>query len=188
VWRTAAHPRDIEEAEDLAAMALASAATRREAARSLRLQSGVAAGLLETALRLVSRAGPLSERSNANNWQVVRERGHPRARYARAVESQRLVCADYPLYSAYLNTLGVGLLRLGEYEEALAVLERADELNRPPARRNHPASDRAYIALCLFELGQRGRARAMIEELRDQIDEPGFSMQAFEEAADRLSR
>ena len=69
-----------------------------------------------------------------------------------------------------LNTLGIGLWRLGEYGQARDLLEEADRLNQGQGyQRSH---DRIPLAACLVALGEPERARALLEEAEEALEDP----------------
>jgi hypothetical protein len=61
--------------------------------------------------------------------------------------------------------------RLGRYQEALATLMRADELNQA-AQGGHAPADLAFLAMALYQMGEKDRAQASLNQLSETMQKP----------------
>lgn len=85
--------------------------------------------------------------------------------YRDALRLAELATKEIPDDAAVLNTLGVAQLRAMRFDEALATLQQADELNREQQAYNR-AGDLLFLAMCLHELGRGSEARSSLDEAR----------------------
>jgi Flp pilus assembly protein TadD len=76
-----------------------------------------------------------------------------------------------------LNTLGVAQYRVGEYGDALKTLSRSDELHRNKTGQSS-CYDLAFLAMTQQRLGQREEARAMLQRLRELMQQPALAADA----------
>ena len=72
-------------------------------------------------------------------------------------------CRLAPARGKYQTGLGVAQYRVGQYKDALASLERAEQLNQ-----DSPV-DLAFLALTQCQLGQEQQARATLVRLRESL-------------------
>ena len=166
--RTRVHVSQFRQAKELADRVPAGPAAKATGLRELRSDPSLAPGVRWAAIQHLRRRPESYAAMNEDNWIVVRRAGRPRSEYARAVREQRLVCEARPWNAFFLHTLGVGLLRLGEYEEALETLELAYEKNVEGAWSPRHGDEQLSMAICLFHLGEQERAHETFEKaLRD---------------------
>lgn len=88
--------------------------------------------------------------------------------------------------SSFMNTWGVALYRTGDFDRAVAILERSDELNSSATGESHPA-DLAFLCMAHHRRGETEKASALFEELDERMKLPAFQADAeslgfFEEA------
>jgi tetratricopeptide (TPR) repeat protein/tRNA A-37 threonylcarbamoyl transferase component Bud32 len=124
----------------------------------------VLTGLADRGPEFEARLGELNE----FGWGVAIRPGGAAEGYARALAALELVTGLDPENAAALNTAGVLLYRVGEWERAMEVLVRSAELNSGGRSVSHP-TDTAFLALCAHELGLAAEARRWSEELREGI-------------------
>jgi hypothetical protein len=100
-------------------------------------------------------------------WQSVRYPGADRSVHLQAVRFGEAACQLEPNNRFFVNTLGVAHYRLGEYQRALELLMRCEEINKSllaPAQ----AVDLAFLAMTHHKLGHSDAARAAVERLRQR--------------------
>jgi len=140
---------------------------------------------VEQQLRSLGNAPPGA--LNTAAWNLAKQARRSAPEYARAERLARAASAAEPADAYYCNTWGVALYRTGRFAEAIAVLERADQLNRAAERPYARPSDQLFIAMCQFRLGQRDTARTTIEGLRATIERLGDAeLVAFLEEAEQM--
>ena len=93
---------------------------------------------------------------------------------------------------SYLNTLGAAQYRVGQYEAAMKSLTRSDELNTKQLGQSHPV-DVAFLAMVQHKLGHKDQARALLDRLRENMEQPQFSKDdeakaLLKEAEDQIDR
>ncbi len=71
----------------------------------------------------------------------------------------------------HLRVLGVAQYRVESYEDALATLTRAEEMNTASGKGRHPA-DVAFLAMAHFQLGHIGESQVELASLRELIQDP----------------
>jgi hypothetical protein len=96
---------------------------------------------------------------NNDSWYTCSDLGRTDAEYQRALIQAEQACALEPS-GTYLNTLGVAQYRVGLYEEALATLKKADELN------GGIPEDIAFLAMLHHRLGDDSKAQKELNRLR----------------------
>jgi hypothetical protein len=106
----------------------------------------------------------------------------PAACYRQALSQAEMACSLAPENGLYLTNLGMAQYRLGNYQEALRTLTRAERLNTETSGDALPA-ELALLALTHQELGQPDEARAGLARLRERMKNRRFSQ---DEEAQRL--
>jgi len=106
---------------------------------------------------------------NALSWSVVSLPGKEPSAYQAALRQAKAACGLRP-EAPFLNTLGVAYYRAGEFENAIATLERADQSNRGTYNR---ASDLLFIAMGHQKLGRKQKAVDLLKEARSQMEGDG---------------
>jgi hypothetical protein len=102
---------------------------------------------------------------------LVRGSSLPAVWYRQALRQAEVAVRLEPRSGAYLTTLGLAQYRLEQYQEALATLTRADQLNAtPPALSTH--ADLAFLALSHLRLGHKDEAQAALARLRELNKRP----------------
>jgi serine/threonine protein kinase len=114
---------------------------------------------------------------NNASWRIVVQPGAERTAYRIALRWAERSTEFYPSYGVVVNTLGVAQYRVGQYEKALATLDRSKRLNgdREPA-------DLAFLAMTRQRLGQGEVARATLEQLREVMKDPKTAVNAENQA------
>jgi tetratricopeptide (TPR) repeat protein/predicted Ser/Thr protein kinase len=100
---------------------------------------------------------------------VAAASGHHTEAYRAALRKAERACRSSPDRPYFLNTLGVAQYRVGAYEDALATLTRADEINSERVKGGRPA-DVAFLAMTLHQLGRTEEAYAALERLRALLE------------------
>jgi WD40 repeat protein len=93
------------------------------------------------------------------------------AAYRRAIQQAEIACRLIPFEGSYHTTLGMAQYRLGRYQEALATLTRADELNQA-AQGEHAPEDQALLAMARYQMGEKDQALACLNRLRETMRKP----------------
>ncbi len=181
----ARHP-DVEASDRELALAVEMSAALDDSSAASRLLRGAVqaeAGRADEASR-ESRAALQSIRAGAARsslwtsflndcWLVVSIEGrHPNAVGA-TVRRARALCEIMPQDGALLNTLGVGLYRAGELDEAVEVLEQSRQLNAQSFGQEHPA-DLAFLAMAWYRSGRIEEAVRAHHDLLESMKSPTF--------------
>ncbi|MFQ5749787.1 MAG: tetratricopeptide repeat protein, partial [Planctomycetota bacterium] len=131
------------------------------------------------------RAG-VAQNLNNQAWGVAKESGRTATDYQTALKLARAAVRLAPENAFYLNTLGVASYRAGEYEQALAILGKANRLNQKTGNYN-PATDLLFLAMAHFQLGHSEAAhdylrqsKELLQKVRDE------ELAGFLEEASRL--
>jgi WD40 repeat protein/serine/threonine protein kinase len=128
---------------------------------------------LELAERFVENPDMLNRASRAV---ASRTGGNPSA-YRLAAEQAEIACRLMPFEGSYHTTLGMAQYRLGKYQEALATLMHADELNRTAEGSSVPA-DLAFLAMNRYQLRDGDRARVNLKHLRESMQQANWARNA----------
>jgi WD40 repeat protein/tRNA A-37 threonylcarbamoyl transferase component Bud32 len=83
-------------------------------------------------------------------------------------------CRHAPENGAFLNTLGIVQYRLGNYQDALGTLTRADQLHAASSEGQHPA-DLAFLAMSQHQLRRADQAGASLRRLREIMQRPTWA-------------
>ncbi|MFG0252666.1 MAG: hypothetical protein ACF8NJ_07340 [Phycisphaerales bacterium JB038] len=122
---------------------------------------------------------------NNESWYTCRDRDRTPEEYQRALLQAEQACAIEPS-GTYLNTLGVAQYRMALYPEALATLEKADQLN------GGIPEDIAFLVMLHHRLGDEAQAQRQMQRLRQvmtqrrRLADP--EAKAFLEEAEKLLR
>jgi WD40 repeat protein/serine/threonine protein kinase len=126
---------------------------------------------------------------NDKSWAVIREPNAPAPALERALRQAREASRLKPENGLILNTLGIGLYRLGKYAAALETLTRSEKLNTDTFKAPQPA-DLAFLAMAQHRLGKRDAAQQTLERLRQTVKDPRWSndadSKAFLQEAEKL--
>jgi len=80
-------------------------------------------------------------------------------------------CRLEPNNGFFINTLGASQYRLGQYQEALATLQRSEKINTARFHGPYPM-DVAFRAMAEYRLGRTKEAQADIKLLRERMAQP----------------
>jgi WD40 repeat protein/tRNA A-37 threonylcarbamoyl transferase component Bud32 len=111
---------------------------------------------------------------NETAWSVVKAAGRDLETYRLALTRAERACELSPENELYLNTLGMALYRVGEYQKALDTLTRSDGINSTKPNGSLPA-DHAFLALAHYQLGHAREAEAHFERLRELMKNPTWA-------------
>jgi len=120
---------------------------------------------------------------NGMCWKLLRLPGRPLADYQKALHYSEEACQLEQKNAIYLNTLGVAYYRVGNYEKALGILQRSDQINKTQFHGSVPGN-LAFLAMTQQQLGHAKEAQAEFQRLRDQLKDPRWARHA--EAQDFL--
>lgn len=116
---------------------------------------------------------------NSEAWGQVRYPGQPVEQYRKALKCVEAALKYAPGDFAFLNTLGVAQFRLGDFEAAIATLERADSAHDRigvdgESRGPHPL-DGVFASMALARLGRIPEARQRLAAARQLAGDPRYS-------------
>ena len=97
--------------------------------------------------------------------------------YRKALRYSEEACQLEPKNGNYLNTLGVAYYRVGNYEKALEMLLRSDQINKTQFQGSIPA-DLAFLAMTQQRLGHAKEAQAELQRLRERMKDPRWAKDA----------
>jgi tetratricopeptide (TPR) repeat protein len=143
----------------------------------------------ERALALAEQYAEDALRLNDASWEVVRQPGANAAAYRLALREAEAASRLKPGIVNYVNTLGVAQYRVCKYKEALDTLTRSDKMNSAQGRNSIP-DDLAFLAMAHYQLGQKEKAQASLNRLREIMMQPELAKneqaQAFLREAEAL--
>ncbi len=164
-----------EEARGLVECLFARPLHKADVLAQLLAHKGVTEEVRREAVELARRYQDDAGRFNRASRAVVRYRDMPPSLVRKALGWATTACKFAPDNGSYLTTLGIAKYRLGHYAEALAILGRAEQLNR--ANPNEQPADIAFLAMAHQHLGHKVEARAALDCLRVLMQRPPHSMQ-----------
>jgi tetratricopeptide (TPR) repeat protein len=94
--------------------------------------------------------------------------------YRKALRFSDEACQLEPKNGKLLNTLGVANYHAGNYEQALDVLSRSDQINALRENDSHP-TDIAFLAMAHQQLGHTKEAQAEFQRLRERMKDPPWA-------------
>ena len=109
--------------------------------------------------------------------EVVKLPGGEMLGYRKALRYSEEACRLQPEDGSFLTTLGVAYYRVGNYEKALDVLARSDQINALRDQGSGPA-DLAFLAMAHQQLGHAKEAVAKLQLLRERMKDPHFAQDA----------
>jgi WD40 repeat protein len=147
---------------------------KAEVLAHLEAHKGITEAVRRQALELCNRFQDEPERFHRASRNVVRYQAAAPALVRKALGWAQTACALAPDSGACLTTLGIAQYRLGQYEEALAILGRAEKLNQTNPS-DQPAAI-AFQAMAQQRLDHPVEARAALDRLHDLMKKPPHSM------------
>jgi len=114
---------------------------------------------------------------NRSAWGLAKLPGRAATAYQKALRYSEEACQLEPKNGLYLNTLGVAYYRVGNYEKALATLQRSDEINKTQFKGSIP-DDLAFLAMTQQQLGHAKEAQAELQRLRGRMKDPRWAQDA----------
>ncbi len=144
---------------------------RSEVLAHLRADAVLSEPVRREALALAERWVEYSPTLNRVSRAVASRPGAEPSAYRLAFQRAEIACRLMPFEGSYHTTLGMAQYRLGKYQEALATLTRADELNRD-ARGDQAPADLAFLAMAAYQLREKDRAQASLDRLREAMRKP----------------
>jgi WD40 repeat protein/tRNA A-37 threonylcarbamoyl transferase component Bud32 len=120
-------------------------------------------------------------RLNYESWEVARQPGGDAEANRRALRFAEAACRIKPDDGTYLNTLGVAQYRTANFEEALATLTRAEQIN---SKRTDASifNDLAFLAMVHFQLGHTEEARKYYQRLRQLASKSKLSQNGYKQS------
>jgi Flp pilus assembly protein TadD len=98
---------------------------------------------------------------------VAFNRGEKPEAYRRALVQAEAAARERPDEDYIIFTLGISQYRNGQYQQALATLERSDKLN--PHFQSEP---NAFLAMTYHQLGRKADAQRTLTRLRETMKDP----------------
>lgn len=118
------------------------------------------------ALTLAGRYREQPERFNRASLAVVQQPGAKEAEYRVALRWAEMACELLPNRCLGFHTLAIAQYRLGQYQEALATLKKAEALH-PTAKSGPETTDLAIQAMAHHQLGEKEQARTALTRLQE---------------------
>jgi tetratricopeptide (TPR) repeat protein len=109
--------------------------------------------------------------------EVVKLPGGEMSGYRKALRYSEEACRLETEDGSFLTTLGVAYYRVGNYEKALGVLARSDQINALRDQGSGPA-DLAFLAMTHQQLGHAKEAEAKLQLLRERMRDPRSAQSA----------
>jgi WD40 repeat protein len=113
-------------------------------------------------------------RLNNLSWSVVRQPRAAEAAYRRALLQAEEACRLAPGNGMLLNTLGVARYRTAQYQAAVEALTASDKAQSPQPN-GSLAADLAFLAMAHHQLGQKPKAQAALDRLRETMKQPRWA-------------
>ncbi|MEQ8763362.1 MAG: protein kinase [Planctomycetota bacterium] len=101
-------------------------------------------------------------------WLILSVEGREPRRHRTRLELAQAIFSVDPDNGALLNTVGVGLYRLGRHEDAVRALEQSLGMNRASFGHEHPA-DLAFLALSHLANGDAGKTASLRLRLSETV-------------------
>jgi WD40 repeat protein/serine/threonine protein kinase len=159
------------EAARLVDSLLAKPLFKEEVIKAIAADTTITQTVRRRALELAEQATENAFALNDASWSVVREPDLPNERYQLALRQAQAAARVRPQDGAILNTLGVALYRVGEFQEAVETLSQSDQLNSKARGESEPA-DLAFLAMAHSKLGNQDEAKKFLGRLRAALSEP----------------
>ena len=150
---------------------------------SIRADKTISEAVRAKALSLTEHYSPAAAVLNKASRLVVRNPDETSERYHVALRQIQQACRIRPNQSYLLNTLGIAYYRVGQYQQAVEALRKADTLDSFGYSPNgsHPA-DLAFLAMSQFQLGQRPQARETLSQLQKLMQDSRWAKHAESQA------
>jgi WD40 repeat protein/serine/threonine protein kinase len=153
------------EAQSLVQPLFARPLLRPEVLETLRANARLEAAVRAKALALAEQWPEDSGRLNTASWAVVRRKGASLEQSRRALRFAEAACRLQPEDAACSTTLAAAHYRLGQYQEALANVTRAEQWRKTDS---HPAA-LAVMAMAQHQVDQKEQAQGTLERLRETM-------------------
>jgi WD40 repeat protein/serine/threonine protein kinase len=147
---------------------------RSEVRAQLRAETALSEPVRQEALALAERFVEFPYHLDRASRAVASRAGAEPSAYRLAVQRAEIACRLMPFEGPYHTTLGMAQYRLGDYQQALATLTRADELNRAAQGSPVPA-DLALLAMTRYQLRDKERAQASLAQLRETMQQSNWA-------------
>jgi WD40 repeat protein len=155
---------------------------RSEVLAQLRADPSLSEPVRQEALALSERWVEHLNSLNGASRAVAGRPGAELAEYRLALQRAEIPCRLMPFEGSYQTTLGMAQYRLGKYQEALATLTHAAELNQAAEGGSVPV-DLALLAMIRYQMPDKDRAQANLDQLRQMMQKSNW---AQDEEAQRL--
>jgi serine/threonine protein kinase len=123
--------------------------------------------------KLREKASEYAIHLNNESWKIVRNPGKQPEDYELALSWSELAEGFDPGNHNYLNTVGVGLYRVGKYAEAREKLLQSERINSAASGRPL-VENLAFLAMSAQKLGKKAEAVSYLEKLRDKFDDKAW--------------
>jgi tetratricopeptide (TPR) repeat protein len=150
---------------------------KAEVLARVRGSQSIADEVRQQALALAESYRDDPDRFNQASWQIICQPTAPQDKYVVALGHAQTACRLDPENGNYLNTMGAGQYRLGNYQDALATLTQADQL-----RKGTSPFDASFLAMILARLGRKDEAQAALDRLRSLLEKDEWAKNAEAQA------
>jgi hypothetical protein len=135
---------------------------REDLVEAVRRDRALPDGVRRRALSLAARVAEDPSRLNIASWNVVRTPGFDPAAYRLALRQAERACELAPTSAGCLGTLGTARYRVGDWERAVADLEKTTRMRRAHEEPLN-ANEGFFLATAHWRLGARPQARAWFD-------------------------
>jgi WD40 repeat protein len=174
VWETSisAELQDQRAANQLVADIFRQLGLRADVLERLRTLPGMSPTRRQAALAAAKTYAEEPYSLNERAWQLVKLPGREMSGYRQALRYSEAACQE-SRNAVYLNTLGVAHYRVGNFDKALEVLLRSDQIQHSQNQGSLP-EDLAFLAMTQHKLGHEREAQAYLQKLRARLMDPSW--------------
>jgi WD40 repeat protein/predicted Ser/Thr protein kinase len=130
----------------------------------------------DAALRIAKARGDNPYALNQEAWAVVQKPGGAAVACALALRKAESAYRADSDHGPIQTTLGAAQYRTGQFQEAVATLKKADQVNQGVP------GDLAFLAMAQHQLGRSDEARATLARLREVLKKPEWVNDAMSQA------
>jgi hypothetical protein len=120
----------------------------------------------DAAVRIAKARGDNPYVLNQEAWAVVQKPGGDADAYALALRKAETAYRGDSDHGPIRTTLGAAQYRMGQFQESVATLTKADQINQGVP------SDLAFLSMAQHQLGREGESRATLTRLREILKKP----------------
>jgi hypothetical protein len=186
IWEAAPLTPELKQQRLAAALVNGPAAeglTRDELIERFRADTTLDDSVRKQALDLAERMPEDPDRLFTLAMNVIAQPGKSAEQYAQALSRAESAARLVPTNVNYENMVGMGQYRVGQYDKAATILEKADAIyvSKGIPRGGTPYN-LAFLAMTYDKLGKSAEAKAALERLRERMKQPAFAKSSLYQA------